>query len=231
MTGADTSLRLDRATVAFEQRRALDDVSVDVSARRIGVIGSNGSGKSTFARVLDGLVPVSSGTVRVHGLDPIRQARELRRRVGFVFSNPDVQVIMPTVEEDVAFSLRGRGLPRDEMAERVSRTLERLGLAPLRAEPAYSLSGGQKQLLALAAVLVADPALVIADEPTALLDAVNSREISSHLLDDPEHQVVIVTHDLRLAARCDVVLLFDGGRLLDVGEPGAVIAAYERVLA
>jgi biotin transport system ATP-binding protein len=230
--GADAVIRLTEVSVAFNaERRALDDVSVELTEQRIGVVGANGSGKSTFARLLNGLVPPTSGSLKVHGRDPVREGKELRRMVGFVFSNPDVQVIMPTVVEDVAFSLRGRGLERSEADARVAATLDRVGLTALGDAAAHTLSGGQKQLLALASVLVTRPALVVADEPTALLDSANSRIISSHLLDDAHHQVVIVTHDMRLAARCDVVLWFDDGRLIESGAPRSVINAYERMSA
>jgi biotin transport system ATP-binding protein len=230
--GADAVIHLKEVSVAFNaERPALDDVSVELTEQRIGVIGANGSGKSTFARLLNGLIRPTSGSLRVHGRDPVREGKELRRMVGFVFSNPDVQVIMPTVVEDVAFSLRGRGLQRSEADARVAATLDRVGLTALGDAAAHTLSGGQKQLLALASVLVTRPALVIADEPTALLDSVNSRIISNHLLDDAHHQVVIVTHDMRLAARCDVVLWFDGGRLIEAGAPRTVIDAYERMSA
>ncbi|QHO71222.1 energy-coupling factor ABC transporter ATP-binding protein [Marisediminicola antarctica] len=207
---------------------ALRDVSVMLPERRIAVIGSNGSGKSTFARMLNGLVAPSAGHVRVHGLDPAREAKQLRRRVGFIFSNPDAQIVMPTVAEDVAFSLRGQGLARDEVAERVAATLGTYGLDALADAPAHTLSGGQKQLLALAAILIRQPALIVADEPTALLDAANTRRIGNHLLDELAQQLVLVTHDMRLAARCDVVLRFEDGRMLERGDPRDVIAHYER---
>ncbi|HWH97158.1 MAG TPA: ABC transporter ATP-binding protein [Pseudolysinimonas sp.] len=224
-------ISLDSVGVDLGGRRVLDDVSVTLDQRRIAVIGSNGSGKSTFARLLNGLVTANSGSVTVHGLDPARDGTAVRRRVGFVFSNPDAQIIMPTVAEDVAFSLRGRGLDRDSSAARVTATLETFGLTTLAHHAAQSLSSGQKQLLALAAILVAEPDLVIADEPTALLDLVNARQISRHLLEEMSPQLVLVTHDLRLAARCDIVLRFDEGRLADVGEPARIIADYERTTA
>lgn len=222
-----TTIRFDDVSVDFAGRTALQSVSVSLSQKRIGVIGSNGSGKSTFARILNGLVTPTSGRVRVHGLDPITQARQLRRRIGFIFSNPDAQIVMPTVAEDVAFSLRGRGLAKDVVADRVAGILDRYGLAGHAQAPAHTLSGGQKQLLALCSILIAEPALLIADEPTALLDAANTRRIAAYLLDELPQQLVLVTHDLALAARCDVVLRFDDGRLVEVGEPGAVIARYE----
>lgn len=223
-----TEIVFDAVSVEFAGRPALRDVSVALDQRRIGVIGSNGSGKSTFARMLNGLVIATTGRVRVHGLDPASQAKQLRRTVGFIFSNPDAQIVMPTVAEDVAFSLRGRGLSRGEVDDRVSSTLDAYGLTAHAEAPAHTLSGGQKQLLALCAILIGEPDLLVADEPTALLDASNTKRIGGHLLDEVPQQLVLVTHDLRLAARCDVVLLFEDGRLVEHGEPGGVIERYER---
>jgi biotin transport system ATP-binding protein len=226
---SERDIVLDNVTVEYPGgRTAVRELSMRRSERRIAVIGSNGSGKSTFARTLNGLITPTTGAVRVHGLDPVRQAKELRRRVGFVFSNPDTQIIMPTVAEDAAFSLRRRGLSRAEIADRVAAALDRVGLTGYADSPAHSLSGGEKQLLALCAVLIGEPSLVVADEPTAYLDGVNSRRIAGFLLDQMPQQLVLVTHDLRLAARCDVAVRFDGGRLVDQGEPGPVIARYER---
>lgn len=221
-------ISLREVSVDFDERNALRDVSVVLDQKRIAVIGSNGSGKSTFARLLNGLASVSRGEIRVHGIDPSRQGRLLRRRVGFIFSNPDTQIVMPTVAEDIAFSLRGRGLSRTEVDERVSLMTASHGLSGYENSPAHSLSGGQKQLLALSSVLVNEPELIIADEPTALLDAVNTRRISNHLIDDMSQQLVLVTHDLHLAARCDTALWFDQGRLRRCGDTRAVIAEYER---
>ncbi|MDN3310706.1 ABC transporter ATP-binding protein [Microbacterium oryzae] len=209
----------------------LRDVSVRLDARRIAVIGANGSGKSTFARLLNGLVAPSAGTVSVHGMDVARQARQVRERVGFVFTNPDAQILMPTPAEDLALSLKGRGLSRGQIAERVRTELARHGLADHADQPAYSLSGGQKQLLALVAVLIREPRLIVADEPTTLLDLGNARRMADLLIDGIDAQAVIATHDLELAGRCDVALRFEGGRLLEVGEPGAVIAHYRAEFA
>ncbi len=225
-----TELALDRVSVDFAGRQALRDVSVTLTEQRIAVIGPNGSGKSTFARLLNGLVTATVGTVLVHGTDPARNGKAVRRRVGFVFSNPDSQIIMPTVAEDVGFSLRGRGLSRDAVDERVASALDEFGLTEHAEAPAHSLSGGQKQLLALAAVLVTGPALIVADEPTASLDASNTKRMAAHLFEGA-HQLVIVTHDLRLAGRCQVALRFEGGRLVEHGEPRRIITNYERSYA
>jgi biotin transport system ATP-binding protein len=226
-----TELAFDGVSVELDGRLVLEDVSVRLDQRRIAVVGANGSGKSTFARVLDGLVAPSRGTVSVHGLDVARQLKAVRARVGFVFTNPDAQILMPTVAEDVRLSLRGSGLDRAAIEARVASVLAAYGLADHADAPAYSLSGGQKQLLALAAVLVREPGLVIADEPTTLLDLGNARRIGELLVEDLDAQVVIVTHDLELAARCDVALRFHEGRLVEVGEPAEVVSRYRREFA
>lgn len=222
------TLRLDAVSVTIDDRVLLDDVTLELTAPRIAVIGANGSGKSTFARLLNGLMTPTTGTVTVHGLDALRERTAVRRRVGFVFTDPDAQILMPTPAEDLALSLRGR--PRDEISRRVRETLDRHGLGGHADVPASSLSGGQKQMLALAAVLLAEPALIVADEPTTLLDLRNARRIGDLLLSQ-EAQVLVVTHDLELAARCDTAILFDGGRVIDQGHPDAVVARYRRLCA
>lgn len=217
------SISLDGVAVEREGRAILRDVSVELTAQRIAVIGANGSGKSTFARLLNGLVLPDAGRVTVHDLDSRRDTKALRRRVGFVFTDPQSQILMPTPAEDLALSLRGS--PRTEIASRVAGALAEYGLTDRADVPASDLSGGQKQLLALASVLITEPRLIVADEPTTLLDLRNSRRVSDLLLALPS-QVVIVTHDLDLAARCDHAVLFDAGSLLAAGTPDDVIAEY-----
>ncbi|SDH59011.1 biotin transport system ATP-binding protein [Leifsonia sp. 98AMF] len=231
LPAAVPALRLDGVGVRLGQVDALRDVSLALDARTIAVVGENGSGKSTFARLLAGLAAPATGVTRILGLDPVRQATELRRRVAVVFSNPDAQIVMPTVAEDVAFSLRPERLSREELRRRVDAALERFGLSDLRERSSHDLSGGQKQLLALAGAFVREPELVVADEPTTYLDARNARRVSDHLLADAGHRLVLVTHDLALAERCETAVLFAGGRVEAVGRPAEVIAEYEAALA
>ena len=219
-------IEFDAVSVAFEGKTALDNVSIKLDQQRIGVIGLNGSGKSTFARLLNGLVQPTSGTVTIGGINPATDARAARRQTGFIFSNPDVQIIMPTVIEDVAFSLRGAGLSKDEVQTKALAALKRFKIDHLADQTAHSLSSGQKQLLAICAILVTEPKLIVADEPTALLDLVNSRRIAQALLRDLPQQIVVVTHDLELAAGCDVLVRFSDGNIAQVGQPREVIAAY-----
>ncbi|CAH0271252.1 energy-coupling factor ABC transporter ATP-binding protein [Microbacterium sp. Bi128] len=216
--------------VRLDGRDVLRAVTVDLEARTIAIVGDNGSGKSTFARVLAGLVRRDTGDVRVRGLDPERDAAEHRRRVALVLSNPDAQIVMPVVADDVGFSLRAERLPRAERAERVARALERFGLAELAERSAHDLSGGQKQLLALCGAFVRDPDLVVADEPTAFLDARNARRVADHLLADAGHALILVTHDLALARRCAAAMLFADGGVRAAGVASAVVDEYERAL-
>ena len=212
------------------RRLVLRDVSVTLSEQRVGVIGANGSGKSTFVRLLNGLVLPAEGTVSVHGLDTRKQGREVRRRVGFCFTDPDAQIVMPTVAEDVAFGLRRRGLGKAEVAARVRATLETYGLADHADHPAHLLSGGQKQLLALSSVLVTDPDVLVLDEPTTLLDLRNAAVVQRVVRDLP-HQVVLVTHHLDLLDGFDRVLVFDEARLVYDGQPDAAVAFYRELMA
>lgn len=207
------------------RRVVLEEVSVRLTDQRVGVIGANGSGKSTFARLLNGLVLPDRGEVRVNGVATREDARAVRRQVGFCFTNPDAQIVMPTVREDVGFGLRRRGMSKPEQAARVEEVLVRFGLAGHADHPAHLLSGGQKQLLALAAVLVTEPKVLVLDEPTTLLDRRNTARVAE-LVAGLEQQVVLVTHDLGLLDGFDRVLVFDESRLVFDGQPGAAVDFY-----
>ncbi|MCC3768422.1 energy-coupling factor ABC transporter ATP-binding protein [Streptomyces sp. UNOC14_S4] len=209
----------------YGERRVLRDVDLRLTEDRVGVIGSNGSGKSTFARLLNGLLVPTEGRVGVDGLDTRRRGKEVRRRVGFVFQDPDIQIVMPTVAEDLAFGLKGRGLGKEEIRARVTEALEEYGLSEFRDHPAHLLSGGQKQLLAIAAVLVTGPRYVVFDEPTTLLDLRNKRRVGK-LVRELGQKVVVVSHDLDLLADFDRVIVFDQGRVVADGPAEESIAAY-----
>lgn len=221
---------MDAVSVRLGDTDVLRDVTCSLAERTIAVVGENGSGKSTLARLVGGLTHAASGTVRVLGLDPARDAARLRRRVALVFSNPDTQIIMPTVREDVAFSLRSDKLPRDEKARRVDKALHEFGLTDVADRPSHDLSGGQKQLLALCGAFVRRPDLVIADEPTAYLDARNARLVADHLFADGRHRLLLVTHDLALAQRCEKAVLVQDGTIVAAGAPAAIVDRYEAAL-
>ena len=230
MSVSGAGIRFDGVSHGFDDRPVLTGIDLHLTERRIGIVGANGSGKSTLARMINGLVTPRTGTVTVNGLDVRRQAKLVRREVGFIFTNPDNQIVMPTVQEDVAFTLRRRGLDAAEIAARTAEALHRFGLTTLADRPAHRLSGGQKQLLALAAVLVAEPSIVVADEPTTLLDARNTRLITG-LLVSLTQQVIVVTHDLDVLDGFDRVIVIDEGRVVADDVPAVALAAYLSLLA
>ena len=226
-------IELDHVSHAFADgvgsRLVVDDVTLTLTEQRIGVIGANGSGKSTFARMLNALVIPATGKVRVDGLDTASEARAVRRRVGFCFTDPDAQIVMPTVAEDIAFGLRRRRLAPAEVAARVDAALASYGLDAHRDHPAHLLSGGQKQLLALASVLVTEPELVVMDEPTTLLDLANTERIRT-VVRGLAQQVVLVTHHLDLVDDFDRVIVFHEGRLAFDGAPETAVAHYRALV-
>ena len=211
-------------------RQVLRSVDVRLTEHRVGVVGANGSGKSTFVRLLNGLVVPTRGTVRVDGLDTRKDGREVRRRVGFCFTDPDAQIVMPTVREDIAFGLRRRGLDKAEVAGRVDAMLSTYGLADHADHPAHLLSGGQKQLLALSSVLVTEPSILVMDEPTTLLDLRNAAMVS-RVVHGLSQQVVLVTHHLELLDGFDRVLVFDEGHLVYDGVPADAVAFYRKLMS
>ena len=213
------------AAVAYDGEQILAPLTVSLSEQRIGIIGSNGSGKSTTVRLINGLIEPTSGQVLYDGLTPDKHGRDIRKRVGFVFSDAESQIVMPRVSDDVAFSLRRFKLPREEVKRRVADALERFELTDRAEHSPHTLSGGEKQMLALASVLVIEPDTIIADEPTTLLDLRNRRRIVRELM-SLEQQLIVVTHDLEMLRGFDRVLVIDDGALAYDGAPDAAIAFY-----
>ncbi|MGF1538473.1 MAG: energy-coupling factor ABC transporter ATP-binding protein [Elainellaceae cyanobacterium] len=224
-------IELQRVSHSFESSRpVLQDISLQLREPRIGIIGSNGSGKSTLARLLNGLILPEQGKVWVDGLNTRKQVRQVRRKVGFVFQNPDSQIILPTVEEDIEFGLKILKLSPAIRRQRVSDALTRYGLEALRHQPAHTLSGGQKQLLAIAAVMVMQPQYLVFDEPTTLLDLRNRNRLQ-RLLRSLAQPIIVVSHDLDLLQDFDRVIVLERGRVVKDGEPAAAIAYYQELMA
>lgn len=222
-------IEFDQVGVTFDgtagQRTVLHDITLTLSERRIGIIGSNGSGKSTLVRLINGLADPTTGQVLVDGLNVTKRGRQVRKKVGFVFSDADNQIIMPTVAEDIAFSLRTISKNGRERSDKVEAMLHDMGLEHLADASPHFLSGGEKQLLALASVLIVEPELVIADEPTTLLDLGNRRMIAATLANLPQ-QLIVVSHDLELLEDMERVLWIDEGTVRGDGPAGKVIADY-----
>ncbi|HWV27388.1 MAG TPA: ABC transporter ATP-binding protein [Aeromicrobium sp.] len=206
----------------------LEPLTISLGERRIGIIGANGSGKSTLARMVNGLIEPTSGRVLVDGRDVVDEGREVRRRVGFVFTNPDSQLVMPTVIEDVMLSLRRVEKNKSARRRRALEVLETIGLAQKADVAVHALSGGQKQLLALAGVLAVEPDVVVADEPTTLLDLQNTVAVADKLF-SMRQQLLLVSHDLSLMDRCDRVLVVDSARVVFDGTAVGAVEHYREL--
>ncbi|EKX90179.1 energy-coupling factor ABC transporter ATP-binding protein [Corynebacterium durum] len=215
----------DHVSVAFDERNVLNDVSLELTEQRIGIVGANGGGKSTLIRLINGLGSPTAGTVTVDGLDVEKNGKEVRRKVGFVFSDAENQIVMPTVEDDIAFSLRRVKMPKADKQQKIQDMLERFNLADHATQSPHFLSGGQKQLLALASVLILEPDVIIADEPTTLLDLRNRIKIKNVFAELPQ-QLIVVSHDLDFIADFDRVICIDNHSIVADGEPSEVIQTY-----
>ncbi len=230
-------IRLDGVQVAVPgsgaartQRRILGPVDLELSERRIAFIGANGSGKSTLLRLLNGLVLPTTGRVLVGDLDTRRDGRRIRRQVGFVFTDPLAQLVMATPADDVELSLRNTIPDRADRRAGAARLLAQRGLAHLADQSVYDLSGGERQLVALTSVLACGPAIVVADEPTTLLDLRNRNQVRT-AISELDQQVLVATHDLEMAADADRVIVIDDGLVVADGEPASAIAAYRKLMA
>ncbi|MBK9697018.1 MAG: ABC transporter ATP-binding protein [Propionibacteriaceae bacterium] len=225
LQGVQVVVSVPRAGGRPLRRILVAETTLRLAERRIAVIGANGSGKSTLLRLLNGLVLPTSGHVLVDGLDTRDQGREVRRRVGFIFTDPLAQLVMATAADDVELSLRRDVPDRTERRRRALALLEQRGLGRFADQSVYDLSGGERQLVALTSVLAADPVIVVADEPTTLLDLRN-RTLIQRALSEVGQQVIVATHDLEIAADADRVLVVDEGRVVADGAPGPTIASY-----
>lgn len=221
---SDVSVRV-AVDGSAEPKTLLQGISLELTEQRIAVIGANGSGKSTLLRLLNGLVAPSEGTVSVNGADSSRDVRKVRSQVGFVFTDPLSQLVMPTGREDVELSLRRSIKNSKERAARAEAVLQRFGILDLADQSIYELSGGERQLLALAVVLAVDPAVLVLDEPSTLLDLRN-RELLRRTLAGLEQQIIMSTHDLDLALEADRALVVDGGRIVFDGGAAVAVERY-----
>lgn len=225
-------LEIDNVTYAYPNSpAALVGVSARIEAgSKTALVGPNGAGKSTLLLMLNGILRPTSGEVRFSGR-PLaydsRSLRELRRRVGFVFQNPDIQIIAPTVEADVAFGPVNLGLPPDAVRRAVGDALGYVGLRGYEKRPPHHLSGGEKKRVAIAGILAMEPAVLVFDEPTNTLDPASSEEVME-LLDELAsggRTVLVSTHDVELAYRwADSVILMERGRVLARGPPEEVFS-------
>jgi biotin transport system ATP-binding protein len=216
---------ISRVSHDFDGRAVLTEISLTLTERRIAIIGANGSGKTTLARMLNGLLLPKTGDVLVDGVSARRDGRKLREKVGYVFQNPEHQIVMPTVEEDLAFGPQNMNLAKEEIAARVERMLAEHCLAGRRNAAAHLLSGGEQKLLTLLSVLIMEPRYIIFDEPMNSLDLAARRRLS-RLMDGLEQTLITITHDLDMIAHYDRAILIHEGHVAADGSPAEVISHY-----
>ena len=200
------------------------------------VLGHNGSGKSTLAKTFNAVLLPAGGKVWVEGMDTLDQELLLaiRQRVGMVFQNPDNQIVANVVEEDVAFAPENLGMPTEEIRRRVDAALRAVGMDEFVTHAPHLLSGGQKQRIAIAGVIAMEPACIVLDEATAMLDPIGRREVLAtvHRLNREKGiTVVLITHHMNEAEGADRVLVMNDGRVDLDGTPKEVFSQLKRLRA
>ncbi|MFH0937659.1 MAG: ABC transporter ATP-binding protein, partial [Planctomycetota bacterium] len=206
--------------------KALNGVSFRIThGESIGIVGANGAGKSTLLLHLNGCLLPSAGALLVGDYLLTKDTTpQIRRIVGTIFQDPDDQLFMPTVEEDVAFGPANMGLPAEEIASRVSKALDEVKATHLRQRPPYKLSGGEKRAVAIATVLAMSPAILVLDEPSSSLDHQARRRLIG-LLRTFTHTKIIATHDLDMVMDlCERTIVLCEGRVLADGPSGEILA-------
>jgi len=225
----------DTAKALKTVKRAIKNVSFTVKKGEfISVLGHNGSGKSTLAKLINALLIPTEGRVTVNGYDTALEENlyKVRGAAGMVFQNPDNQIIASIVEEDVAFGPENLGLASDIIAARVKNALANVGLTELSGKPTHLLSGGQKQKLAIAGVLAMESAIIILDEPTAMLDPIGSREVLKTikaLNREKDITVILITHFMDEAILSDRVIVMQDGEIHLDNTPANVFKDPERI--
>jgi energy-coupling factor transport system ATP-binding protein len=229
-TRPDGSLAVSCEGLTFSypgsEEPALSEVSFELrKGDYVGVVGPNGGGKSTLVRLLNGLLRPDEGRIRISGHDPATEPFEVRKCLGVLFQNPENGLVAPFVEDDVAFGLENLGVPRGEMRERVSLAIRAVGLTGYERREPHTLSGGEKQRVALAGLLAVEPEILVLDEPTSMLDAAGRREVLERLEAlRAEKTILHVTHHLEELLDADRILVLNGGELVADASPGWLLS-------
>jgi cobalt/nickel transport system ATP-binding protein len=217
-------LQINNLCVKYSDgNQGIKDLSFRINkGETIGVVGANGAGKSTLLKSMVGLLPISNGSIQIDNIEVNKKnLKEIRERVGIVFQNPDDQLFLSNVYDDIAFGPRNKGVDEETISHDISNIVELLGTSHLLSKHSSRLSGGEKRVIAIATVLVMNPSIILFDEPSSFLDPKTRRKLME-LLDQLEVTKLIATHDLDMALEiCDRVIVLKEGKLFAEG------AAYD----
>lgn len=228
-------IRHDEETDKDEVSHALRGVNLDIEGGSfVAILGHNGSGKSTFAKLMNGILLPSDGTVYISDMKTSDEKHlwDVRKTAGMVFQNPDNQIIGNVVEEDVGFGPENLGVPTDEIWKRVEESLTATGMISYRAHSPNKLSGGQKQRVAIAGVMAMQPECIVLDEPTAMLDPNGRKEVLRavrKLNEEKGVTVILITHYMEEVVFADRVFVMDNGKLVMQGTPREIFSEVEKL--
>jgi biotin transport system ATP-binding protein len=217
---------LENVSLSRGGQSVFHDLSLSAGERRLGLIGPNGAGKSSLLRLIHGLTQPDHGSVRTLGLDVVKERKQIPSRVGFLFQNPDRQIIFPTVGEEIAFTFEGKGLPKREAMGEASAWLARFGREHWYKRAVHELSEGQKHLVCLIAVLALEPSLILLDEPFASLDLKTRLHFARRLEALPQ-AIIMASHDMEFLETFERILWIEDGRIRADGRPAEILAAYK----
>jgi energy-coupling factor transport system ATP-binding protein len=218
-----------------QERYALNNVTFDIyEGEWLAIVGHNGSGKSTMAKLLNGLQFPQEGEITVCGIGLNEETIwDVRKKLGMVFQNPDNQFVGTTVQDDVAFGLENHGIPRDEMVQRVEDSLKKVKMDKFLYQEPHHLSGGQKQRVAIAGILALRPSIIILDEATSMLDPRGREEVLETvrvLKEEKSLTVISITHDLEEAAKADRIIVMNKGEVFREGVPEEIFSMDEQLI-
>lgn len=226
-------IKVDNVSFSYDDNRVLNNISLSVQEGEfVALLGHNGCGKSTMAKLFNVLLSPQSGTVTIDGITAETEddIYEIRSRVGLVLQNPDNQLVATVVEEDVAFGPENLGVPPQEIRRRVDSALKAVDMYEYRSHAPHKLSGGQKQRVAIAGIIAMEPRCIVLDEPTAMLDPKGRQEVMDtirHLNKSMGITIVLITHYMDEAVQADRVIVMDKGSILTQGTPRQVFSKTE----
>ena len=237
---SDTIIKFDNVSFACELEgegvvNAVNDFSLEVpEGQFLAVLGHNGCGKSTVAKLINGILVPNKGKVTVEGMDTSDEEKtvDIRKTVGMVFQNPDNQIVATIVEDDVAFGPENLGVEPSEIRKAVDSALKAVGMYEFRKREPHRLSGGQKQRVAIAGVIAMNTKCIVMDEPTAMLDPQGRKEVMDTVMKLNREfgiTVILITHYMDEAVKADRVIVMDGGRIAMDGTPKEVFRNVERM--